>query len=289
MRNDPSNVVTLAELTLFREQVAASTKDAVEIVRAQTTGVVSARSGKSSQSIVEKLRRQKTLKLSQMQDIEGCRIVVDSITEQDALASRIHAVFDDVVVHDRRKNPSFGYRAIHVVPRLMGERYEVQIRTRLQHVWAEVAERLAGSFGQELKYGEGPEEARSALIQFSELVHQVETEEAYLIAAWTGRKLTDDELARIASGFFRDHLRYGSRTDASEFESLAYHSGLAPLWNAALALGETSWEETPDLDAVAERFIYKHYEQVQVQRVLYRSVLESKRSLRDALLSIIPE
>lgn len=103
LRNDPSNVVTLAELTLFREQVAASTKDAVEIVRAQTTGVVSARSGKSSQSIVEKLRRQKTLKLSQMQNIEGCRIVVDSITEQDALASRIHAVFDDVVVHDRRK------------------------------------------------------------------------------------------------------------------------------------------------------------------------------------------
>jgi hypothetical protein len=61
LREDSFNVMTHAELTLFREQVAVKTKNAVESVRAQTMGVVNARNGKSSQAIVEKLHRQKTL------------------------------------------------------------------------------------------------------------------------------------------------------------------------------------------------------------------------------------
>nr|WP_269461105.1 hypothetical protein [Actinoplanes derwentensis] len=56
---------------------------------------------------------------------------------------------------DRRKEPSFGYRAVHVV--LFVERLpvEVQVRTDLQHRWAEVIEKLGDRWGRGLRHGDG--------------------------------------------------------------------------------------------------------------------------------------
>ena len=45
--------------------------------------------------------------------------------------------------------------------------YEVQIRTEIQHAWAQLSERLADSYGFELKYGGGPSDITDALAEYS--------------------------------------------------------------------------------------------------------------------------
>jgi Region found in RelA / SpoT proteins len=59
---------------------------------------------------------------------------------------------------DRRTDHSFGYRAVHVVAYVSRLPVEIQVRTDLQHRWAEVVERLADQWGRGLRYGLGPED-----------------------------------------------------------------------------------------------------------------------------------
>ena len=75
---------------------------------------------------------------------------------------------------DRRKAPSKGYRAVHVIPRIGEKRIEIQVRTKLQHLWAEISERLADLMGADLKYGRGPAEALETLESNSKLVEAFE-------------------------------------------------------------------------------------------------------------------
>jgi ppGpp synthetase/RelA/SpoT-type nucleotidyltranferase len=80
----------------------------------------------------------------------------------------------DATVIDRRVKPSNGYRAVHVVVREVGLPVEVQVRTDLQHVWAESSEKLADAFGSQLKYGGGPKEIRELLDDFSKMIGDFE-------------------------------------------------------------------------------------------------------------------
>jgi hypothetical protein len=59
---------------------------------------------------------------------------------------------------DRRATPSHGYRAVHVVVRVDDCLCEIQVRTRGQHVWAEVVERLADHWGRQIRYGGDPDD-----------------------------------------------------------------------------------------------------------------------------------
>lgn len=119
-----------------------------------------ARPLKSTRSIIDKLRRERT-RLSTMQDIAGCRFTVSDIRAQDDLAAKLAELLGNSGVNvrsiDRRQNPSHGYRAIHMVAGLHDRYVEIQIRTELQHQWAEMCESLADRFGNELKYGGGAE------------------------------------------------------------------------------------------------------------------------------------
>ena len=56
-------------------------------------------------------------------------------------------LFPQARVLDLRARPSHGYRAIHVAPMIDGYRVEVQVRTNLQHLWAELSETLALGHG----------------------------------------------------------------------------------------------------------------------------------------------
>ena len=112
------------------------------------------RPAKSTTSIIEKLRRE-TIRLSQMQDVAGCRVVCRDLAEQDDLVRRVADNIPNCEVVDRRKVPSYGYRAVHVLVTVEGRTVELQVRTALQHHWAQVSELLADAFGQELKYGLG--------------------------------------------------------------------------------------------------------------------------------------
>ena len=111
-----------------------------------------------------------------MQDIAGCRIVVPDIPMQGRLIATLDQMFEVTVV-DRRAQPSHGYRAVHVIATSSGLPVEIQIRTDLQHVWAELSEKLADAFGIDTKYGGGPTSIRKTLDRFSVLIADFE---AYL-------------------------------------------------------------------------------------------------------------
>ncbi len=94
--------------------------------------------------------------LDEITDILGCRIVTLFETDVDRIYDLISQTFDIVEVVDKRKkhkvnNIEFGYTSLHLVVKFSEARcelveyrkyqhimFEIQLRTVLQHAWAEV-------------------------------------------------------------------------------------------------------------------------------------------------------
>lgn len=114
---------------------------------------------KNTGTIIEKLKRDKTA-LGKMQDIAGLRVVLGqgSRAEQNQIADELLRGnwLCKAERIDRRFDPRFGYRAVHVVGLVGGYFLEIQIRTMLQHRWAVVFERLADEWGRGMRYGDPP-------------------------------------------------------------------------------------------------------------------------------------
>lgn len=140
---------------------------------------VGGRAGKSTLSIRAKLIRERT-RLSRMQDIAGCRVVVDNVAEQDRVTSELKQTFLKHEILDRRTRPSHGYRAVHLVAYLSGLPVEIQIRTVLQHAWAEVSEKISDVLDADIKYGGGPTEVRATLDKLSNHIKSEEDQEESL-------------------------------------------------------------------------------------------------------------
>ena len=163
-------------LDAYRRSFSPAYNQVVTTIRETLGFEPTGRPAKSTGSIVEKLGRQ-TIRLAQIQDIAGCRVVVSGIDEQNGAASALANIFPDNSIFDRRDAPSHGYRAVHVVPSLDGMPIEVQVRTRLQHQWAELSEKLADLFDPSIKYGGGEDEVVGLLMDSSEIISQVEARE----------------------------------------------------------------------------------------------------------------
>lgn len=164
----------LRTLDAYRISHRATYDTVVGTVRKELGLEATGRPGKSTGSILAKLGRQH-VRLSQMQDIAGCRLLVADRATQDQVVSKIVAAFPgSCVVDDRRVKPSHGYRAVHVIVTLRHRSVEVQVRTKLQHQWA-VSEKAADVYGNEVKYGQGPPEFMELLGQLSRLIDKSET------------------------------------------------------------------------------------------------------------------
>lgn len=111
--------------------------------------------------IVAKLVRFPSQRLSQMQDIGGVRVVLDSSVATDAMVEQIHRNWrEQIRRHDdyvADPQPS-GYRGHHIVVNRDGRLIEIQIRSENQHTWAEGVESTGRTIGEELKWGDGPSE-----------------------------------------------------------------------------------------------------------------------------------
>jgi len=122
-------------------------------------------------SITHKLHRFPDMKLSQMQDIGGCRAVVRSIGATRQLASLYErsnikherASFDDYISMPKAS----GYRGIHLVYRYYsdknkieynGLKIEVQLRSQYMHAWATAVETVGTFVQQALKSSIGEDE-----------------------------------------------------------------------------------------------------------------------------------
>lgn len=110
-------------------------------------------------------------------------VVVPGLEDQDgarfALESAFFADASPRVI-DRRERPSHGYRAIHLVVLVRDRSVEIQLRTALQHLWAELCEKLADGFGSEIKYGGGSDQVRALLQTSSQRVAEIEGREQQL-------------------------------------------------------------------------------------------------------------
>jgi len=122
---------------------------------------------KRTPSILKKLLRLPTMKLSQMQDIGGLRAVVKNLKE----VTRLLQLYDGSGPHKLRPQSSNyidspkadGYRSAHLIyeyanarfPQFEGMLIEIQIRTRLQHAWAIAVEVTSTIIGQALKMNQG--------------------------------------------------------------------------------------------------------------------------------------
>lgn len=121
-------------------------------------------------SIEYKLRLRPNMKLSQMQDIGGCRAVVGSVDDVQKVLARYRASdikHKLITVDDYIENPKpSGYRSLHLVYKYFsdrkathnGLRIELQIRSQLQHAWATAVETVGTFIRQALKSSQGEEE-----------------------------------------------------------------------------------------------------------------------------------
>lgn len=134
---------------------------------------ITGRPSKSTVAIIEKLKRE-SIRLSQIQDIAGCRVLTTNLASQDHLIQVARVFLGDVEIDDKRLAPTNGYRAVHLIVKRGGRLVEVQVRTRLQHVWAEFSEKVSDAFGQAIKYGSGEEWAVSFLLDLSTVTAKLE-------------------------------------------------------------------------------------------------------------------
>lgn len=121
-------------------------------------------------SIAQKLKRFPGIKLSQMQDIAGCRAILPTVRHVDALMRKYrrsdikHELIrvDDYI---REPKPS-GYRGVHLIYRYFSDKnttyndlkVEVQLRSAAQHVWATGVETVGIFTRQALKSSAGEKE-----------------------------------------------------------------------------------------------------------------------------------
>jgi len=133
---------------------------------------------KRASSIISKLKRRyngsdPTMKLSQMQDISGCRAVLSNL----AMVKKLHEEYylKGDLKHKRVREKNYiiypkkdGYRSIHLIYRYFSDKerkkeyngllVEIQIRTKLQHLWATAIETVDFFTRQAIKSNEGQEE-----------------------------------------------------------------------------------------------------------------------------------
>jgi len=174
--------ITEADLRLldeYRRSFSEAYEFVVSGIRDELGLEPTGRPAKSTTSISEKLLRE-SIRLTQMQDIAGCRLVVSEIANQERVVTSLTKLFPQAPVVDRRARPSHGYRAVHVIVILGNKPVEIQVRTALQHVWAELSEKLADVVDPAIKYGGGSEATAKVLLEASTTIAQHETQEIAL-------------------------------------------------------------------------------------------------------------
>ena len=152
LRNGPLALSDLQQLRVFLETLEPFAEEMFANVQALGSVLrgpipqITRRNVKTVRSIIAKLRRQ-TIALRQIQDLVGCRIVVMDTIEQQEYLAELMTMFPSAIVIDHKAEPQHGYRAVHMVVRSGNQRFEIQLRTRLQDEWANIVEKIADRIG----------------------------------------------------------------------------------------------------------------------------------------------
>lgn len=182
LKNESISDDDLRFLDLYRRSFSGAYEFVIGIIRTELTLEPTGRPAKSTTSISDKLHRE-SIRLSQIQDIAGCRLIVPDIAAQESVAQSLKNLFEEASIIDRRERPSHGYRAVHVLVTYMKKTIEIQVRTSLQHLWAELSEKFSDIVSPAIKYGGGDEQVQTLLGRFSILVANYERLEVNLANA----------------------------------------------------------------------------------------------------------
>ena len=139
-----------------------------KIKRRYPPETIAAQRLKRMPTITDKLVRHPNMQLTTMQDIAGIRAVLPTVKQSEKLAkeylnsSLLHELIDQKNYIDVPRDED-GYRSIHLIyryknkknPDYDGLRLELQIRSRLQHIWATAVETMGTFLGQALKSRQG--------------------------------------------------------------------------------------------------------------------------------------
>lgn len=136
---------------------------------------------KRKPQIVRKLNRL-SVRLTQLQDIGGCRIIVQKNSDVDRLYKylveqvRTQSLFAIDRIADYRElgRDDTGYRSLHVILKRGGVHLELQIRSRIQHYWSESIERTSVIYGYHLKESEGDEQVLEYFKNLSDVFFDIE-------------------------------------------------------------------------------------------------------------------
>lgn len=145
-----------------------------------------------------------------MQDIAGCRVVVENVRSQNSVVEQLASILPGSKTVDRRQKPSHGYRAVHVIASIRSIRVEIQIRTKLQDLWANISERFADRSSQEIKYGRGPEHLQEILMKLSDWIADLEEDEIAFLRGGL----------RNTSGTYLSHIDSTNTKIAAIFQQL---------------------------------------------------------------------
>lgn len=190
----------LALLTEFRISYESAYREVVEILNEHIHLELSGRIAKTTESIVDKLRRQ-SIRLNRIQDIAGCRLLVSDLNQQDQVVESICTLFPGASVVDRRAKPSHNYRAVHVIVSRSGKTVEIQVRTGLQQWWARYSEKLSDVVDSRIKYGGGDEVIQRRLAVVSDMAFDLEILEA------VARRGNDTMLQSLISRLKREFIQ----------------------------------------------------------------------------------
>ena len=168
------NELNEADYQEFRTAYADALTEVTEVlIRCQSTALADRRTEvgsriKAIDSVVAKLRRKET-PLATMQDIAGCRLTVPTLAD---LRNAVSWLSENLTIEREkdytRTGQKGGYRAVHlIVLTSSGRHAEIQIRTEVQHAWANLSEQLAYSIDRLIKAGGGPPEVRRRLLVLS--------------------------------------------------------------------------------------------------------------------------
>ena len=205
LRSGDFSEADLDMLDAFRQTYSEIDEQAYQLIQrtlASTIGWTSTkRKRKTQQSIVDKLRRQPRLRLPQMQDIAGCRIVIQGGSQvADTLGSLLTGAFESLRWDiERKERHAHGYRATHIIAKKLQKFYEIQLRTYAQDIWANLIERLSDE-NNTLKYG-GSAQEQALMSQLQTLAahfHEIDRN-AHQVSFEIYRQQIEDAIRHVLS------------------------------------------------------------------------------------------
>lgn len=122
-------------------------------------------------SILHKLQRFPQMQLGRMQDIGGIRVIVPTVKDVRQIVAAFKKAKWKHTLHNEKDYidapQASGYRSVHLIysykgysihKEYSGLHVEIQIRTRLQHIWATAVETIGTFVNHSLKSSQGPKE-----------------------------------------------------------------------------------------------------------------------------------